>query len=100
VNGWDALTDEERDAIRTLASDGHDLQPHSVDHPHAIDYLAEHDVATYVTDEVLPSMAALAAEGYPATTYAYPYGERTDALDDAILEHVARVRTTPTFCLY
>jgi peptidoglycan/xylan/chitin deacetylase (PgdA/CDA1 family) len=94
VTRWHAFTDEERNQIRVLASDGHDLQPHSVDHLHALDYVTAYGIEAYVTDQVLPSFEPLVAEGYPATTYAYPFGERSDELDAAILDHVAHVRTT------
>ncbi|HEY5951858.1 MAG TPA: polysaccharide deacetylase family protein [Kofleriaceae bacterium] len=100
VTRWKYLTDAEHDEIRLLAADGHDLQPHSVDHLHANDYVAEHGVDGYLADEVLPSFEPLAAEGYPPTTYAYPFGDRSDALDAAILEHVAHVRTTLGPCPY
>ena len=100
VTRWVHLTDEERDMIRSLAADGHDLQPHGVDHLHAVDYVASHGLDAYLATEVLPSFAVLEAEGYPPTTFAYPFGDRNDALDEALLEHVAHVRTTLAPCPY
>jgi peptidoglycan/xylan/chitin deacetylase (PgdA/CDA1 family) len=100
VSRWNYLTEEQHDQIRVLAADGHDLQPHSVDHLHALAYIAEHGLQGYVSEQVLPSFDPLVAEHYLPTTYAYPFGDRTDELDAAVLEHVAHVRTTPGPCPY
>lgn len=87
--------------LHQLAADGHDIEPHSVDHLHAPDYVAAHGLDGYMTDQVLPSFDVLTAAGYPtATTYAYPWGEHSDEMDARILEHVAHVRTTPKPCPY
>lgn len=100
VSRWTLLSDEDRDDVRLLASDGHDLQPHSINHLHATEYVAEHGLDAYMNDEVLPSFEALDAEGYPPTTFAYPFGDHDDAIDEAILAHVAHVRTTLGTCPY
>jgi len=100
VSRWSLLTDAERDEIRLLASDGHDLEPHSVHHLHGVDYVDQYGLDAYMTDEVLPSFEVMAAEGYPPTTYAYPFGDHDDAMDAAILAKVAHVRTTLGPCPY
>jgi peptidoglycan/xylan/chitin deacetylase (PgdA/CDA1 family) len=98
VTRWTQLTDEELEGIRLLAADGNDLEPHGVNHLHAKDYVAKHGLDAYMADEVLPSFAVLEAEGYPPTTFAYPFGEHDDAIDHAILAHVAHVRATRGPC--
>jgi hypothetical protein len=93
------MSSHERAELALLARDGHDIEPHSVAHRHAIDYVAHHGVDAYIADEVLPSLRALADAGFPAaTTFAYPFGDRSRALDAAVLRHVARVRTTRAPC--
>jgi hypothetical protein len=84
--------------LETLAADGHDLEPHSVNHQHVPAYLADHGVDGYMTDEALPSMQVLAAAGHPPTSYAYPFGQHTAELDHAVLQHVQRVRVSPGSC--
>ncbi len=88
------MTDAQHDELRVLASSGHDLEPHSVDHLHGLDFVAEHGIDAYVNEQVLPSFDVLTAEGYPATTYAYPFGDHDDVIDAAVLAHVGHVRTT------
>jgi len=78
--------------LRDLASDGHSIQAHSVNHLRAPEYVSEHGLAAYLADEALPSIDGLAADGYHVTDYAYPFGARTSELDRALLQHVQRLR--------
>jgi peptidoglycan/xylan/chitin deacetylase (PgdA/CDA1 family) len=85
-------TPEQRSELMELAARGHDVQAHSVDHLDAPVYVSEHGLAAYLTDEALPSIDQLEADGFPVSAYAFPFGASTDELDDALLEHVAFVR--------
>jgi hypothetical protein len=98
ITRYERMTDEEHAGLLTLAADGHDLEPHSVSHIHAESYVQQYDLDAYVQDEVLPSFYVLDALGFTPTTYAYPFGEHTAAMDDAILPHVDKLRVGPETC--
>ena len=98
VSKWQDLTPDDLRGIATLAADGHDIEPHSVNHVHAVDYVSQHGVADYVQQEVVPSIEAVNNAGYHATSYAYPFGEHDEAIDAAVLQVIGRVRTTPGEC--
>jgi Polysaccharide deacetylase len=98
VGKWQDLTADELRGVAQLAGDGHDIEPHSVNHVHALDYVSEHGVADYVAQEVVPSIEAVKHAGYTPTSYAYPFGEHDDAIDAAVLQVIPRVRTTPGEC--
>jgi hypothetical protein len=85
-------------AVDQLAADGHDIEAHTVNHLHANVYVAQHGLDGYMTDEVLPSIQLLRDHGYPVTSFAYPFGEHSGAIDVEILKYVDRVRTTPGPC--
>lgn len=93
VSRYDAISDTQRADIRQLAADGHDIEAHSIRHLRAPRYVEDHGLAAYLSDEALPSIELLRADGYPVTTYAYPFGARTDELDEALLEHVGLLRS-------
>jgi hypothetical protein len=40
----------------------------------------------------------LRARGYEPTAYAYPFGEHTSQIDQAILPYVAKLRVSPGSC--
>lgn len=87
------LTDAQIAGLHQLAAAGHAIEPHSIKHLRAPLYVEQKGVDAYMRDEALPSIEALEAAGFPATTYAYPYGARTQELDEALLSHVELVRS-------
>jgi peptidoglycan/xylan/chitin deacetylase (PgdA/CDA1 family) len=101
VTRWYSRSDQERAELRQLFDDGHDVEPHSVNHLHAPDYVRAHGLAAYLADEVQPSIDGLLEAGFPPPTgYAYPFGEATDELNAAILAIVPRLRVSPGSCPY
>jgi peptidoglycan/xylan/chitin deacetylase (PgdA/CDA1 family) len=79
--------------LQLLATDGHDIEPHSVGHFRAPEYVESHGLAAYLRDEIDPSIAALRADGYEVHAFAYPFGARTGEIDDAIARRVPVLRS-------
>ncbi len=99
VTRWTTMTDAQHAEIATLHGDGHDVEPHTVNHLHGADYVAQYGLDAYMADEVLPSFTVLTEAGYPtAAAFAYPFGDHTPEMDAAILPYVDTVRTTPGPC--
>jgi len=93
VSGYGYLDETGRAQLRQLAGDGHEIAAHSVNHLRAPPYVEENGLGPYLETEVVPSIAILRDEGYDVRSFAYPFGARTSELDDAILAHVAIVRS-------
>lgn len=100
VTKYPAMPADFRAQLHLLYDDGHAIEAHGIAHLHAPDYVAEHGIAAYLADEVTPSFEVLRADGFDPKSYAYPYGERTDETDDAILPNVSWLRTTRGPCPY
>ena len=99
VARWQNMTDPQHQELAELAGDGHDIEPHTVNHLHGPDYVAANGMDAYLANEVLPSFQVLTDFGFPpAAAFAYPFGEHTPEMDTAILKYVDRVRTTPGPC--
>jgi hypothetical protein len=94
VSRYATITDAERAMIHQLAGDGHAIEAHTVHHPDGPAYVERYGLDAYLTDEVLPSIDRLRADGYPVAAFAYPFGARTTETDAAILPHVAILRST------
>ena len=86
-------SDAMKKELAQLAADGHDIEAHSIAHRRAPEYVEARGLRAYLDEEVLPSIALLQSDGYPITTFAYPFGARTNETDRAILEHVSYIRS-------
>jgi len=93
VSRYPALRPEQRAKLQELAADGHAIEAHSILHLRAPEYVEDHGLAAYIADEVVPSIEMLRADGYPVSSFAYPFGARTHEIDRAVLQHVAIVRS-------
>lgn len=98
VSAFAGSTEEELAQLAALAGDGHDIQYHSVAHRNAEDYAAEHGVDAYVADDILPGLETIRAAGYAATVFAYPYGARDAATDEALAPHFQNLRAIRATC--
>ncbi len=93
VTRYHRLSDDDRANLRELAADGHEIAAHGVGHERAPAYVEENGLGAYLADEALPSIDILRADGYEVTSFAYPYGARTEELDRALAAHVPVLRS-------
>jgi peptidoglycan/xylan/chitin deacetylase (PgdA/CDA1 family) len=100
VSEYTFLSPEQKAMLRQLADDGHDIEYHSVHHWNAEDYVNEHGAEAYINDDILPSLEAMRADGYDPHIFAYPFGARSTATDDALRPLFRHVRAIYTTCPY
>jgi hypothetical protein len=99
VTRWAYKPPEQIDELLTLAADGHELEPHTVDHQHAIAYEHDHGIDAWLAEQVDPSIQIMRDAGFEPQFLAYPFGERDDELDRAALERIQAVRATGHYCV-
>jgi hypothetical protein len=90
---YPTYTPKQKQLVHDLASDGHDIEAHTIRHQRAPSYVEEHGLDAYLNDEVVPSIQLLRDDGYEVTTFAYPFGARTNETDRAILHEVGQLRS-------
>ncbi len=95
---FSGFTDAQREQLHQLAADGHDIEYHSTGHLDAVTFVAEHGIAGYIATDIVPALDAMRAAGYPTRTFAYPYGSRTAATDDALRPYFDHLRATSKRC--
>ncbi|CAN5876792.1 hypothetical protein BH11MYX2_BH11MYX2_31200 [soil metagenome] len=93
VSRYTHLADDQKATLADFLNDGHELQPHSIDHLREPEYVEQRGLEALMNEEVLPSIDALRADGYPAEAFAYPFGARTSEIDEEILKHVKVLRS-------
>lgn len=74
VTRYQEWTDEDRAKLHVLYDEGHDIEAHGLNHVNVCAYTAEHGLDAYVTDEVVPSLDILKADGFTPTAFAFPGG--------------------------
>jgi hypothetical protein len=98
VSRWDQQPQAQIDELLQLAADGHELEPHTVNHVHTLDYIRDHGLDAWLADEVDPSIDVMRQHGLSPAFFAYPFGERDDATDSALLERVGAIRASGHYC--
>ncbi len=84
VSHADRLTDAQADRLLELQRDGHTVASHGLRHLDGPEHVSEHGLAAYLSDEIAPSIDALAQRGLGARDFAYPFGRRRADLDEAL----------------
>ncbi len=90
---YDLLEPSQKAELHTLHDDGHDVEAHSVRHLRGPEVVEDIGLDAYMATEVQPSIDRLVADDYTISTYAYPFGARTDETDRAILDRVTILRS-------
>jgi hypothetical protein len=93
VSRFDQISAAGRLELHALADAGHDVEAHGLRHVKAPDYVREYGLDAYLNDEVVPALELLRQDGFSPTVFAYPYGQRNEEIDEAVLGLVARVRS-------
>jgi peptidoglycan/xylan/chitin deacetylase (PgdA/CDA1 family) len=93
VSRYPGIGPDQRAELKQLYAEGHAVEPHTINHLRAPDYVDEHGLNTYLHDEVDPSFAMLRADGFAADAFAYPFGARSTQIDRAIGKRVSVLRS-------
>lgn len=93
VSNFGELDAEQRTMLRVLEADGNAIEAHGMGHRDAAEYVDTYGLERYLADEIDPMLDIMAREGFAPTTFAYPYGNRTSEIDDALLERFALLRS-------
>lgn len=100
VSRFASRTDQERAWLAELASDGHAIEAHGVNHINAEEFIPQFGVDQYLGEEALPSINVLQEAGYTPTAFAYPFGRDNPETNAVLLRHVERLRVGPRPCPY
>jgi peptidoglycan/xylan/chitin deacetylase (PgdA/CDA1 family) len=100
VSLYTSLSDGEKAELRQLQADGHDIEYHSTHHYDAEAYSNAHGVDAYIADDIMPALVAMRADGWSTLIFAYPFGARTAATDQALAPLFTHIRAIYSTCPY
>ncbi|WP_223255481.1 polysaccharide deacetylase family protein [Flavobacterium sp. LM4] len=63
---------------------GHEIAGHGYHHYNAVKFAKEYGIHQYMDQEINPMITSLKNKSFKTTSFAYPYGERSDSLDHAL----------------
>lgn len=93
VSRYQNIRSPQRAELQQLSADGHAIEPHTVNHLRAPDYVEDNGLNAYLHDEVDPSFEMLRRDGFVADAFAYPFGARTEQIDHAVGKRVSVLRS-------
>ncbi|TDD95596.1 polysaccharide deacetylase [Flavobacterium cellulosilyticum] len=86
-----------RDRMHTLQdfqNYGHEIAGHGANHVNTLDYIATNGFQKFYEDEITPMMAKMNANGLNVTSFAYPYGVRSNLTDEQLFKTFSVLRAT------
>lgn len=67
-----------------LQKEGHEIAGHGYHHYNAVKFVKKYGIDQYMAQEIDPMIASMKKHSFNVSTFAYPYGERSDALDKVL----------------
>jgi peptidoglycan/xylan/chitin deacetylase (PgdA/CDA1 family) len=78
--------------LQELQKEGHEIAGHTLNHINAVDFLRVNTIDDYINQEINPMLNLMNFYGLKVTSFAYPYGGRTQKLDAALLDKFKIIR--------
>lgn len=70
--------------LHQLQKEGHEIAGHGYHHYNAVKFVEDNSIPQYLKQEIDPMVASMKKLSFNVTSFAYPYGERSDELDKAV----------------
>ncbi|OXB11195.1 polysaccharide deacetylase [Flavobacterium plurextorum] len=80
----DSIGAPELKKLLQLQKEGHEIAGHGYHHYNAVKFVKKNGIDEYMKQEIDPMIVSMKNKSFKVTTFAYPYGLRSDALDKAL----------------
>jgi peptidoglycan/xylan/chitin deacetylase (PgdA/CDA1 family) len=94
VSKINTLSHSEIKELQQLQNKGHEIAGHSLNHFNAKKFVAKNGVDAYMKQEINPMLALMDFYNFKVTSFAYPFGFRTAAIDKELLKKFQIIRGT------
>lgn len=94
VTAYPTLTENEKQKLKILQNNGHEIASHGTHHYNSLSYLSDNSMEEYIKNEILPSLNEMKIDGLNITSFVYPGGVRSVELDLALFDYFSVLRGT------
>ena len=80
----DSLGTPQIKKLLKLQNEGHEIAGHGYHHYNAVKFVNKYGIDEYIKQEINPMIISMKKKGFNISSFAYPFGERSDQLDQAL----------------
>lgn len=80
----DSIGEPQIKKLLELQKKGHEIAGHGYHHYIAVKLVDKYGMKQYIKQEINPMIVSMKQKGFNVSSFAYPYGERSEALDKAL----------------
>ncbi|MCY7420525.1 MAG: polysaccharide deacetylase family protein [Chitinophagaceae bacterium] len=92
ISNYNKLNREEIDKLKFIKKCGHEIAFHTTNHFNMVKYVNNKGMDALIQNEILAGLSKMNADGFYPTTFAYPFGQHTQELDNTMLKYFRSVR--------
>jgi peptidoglycan/xylan/chitin deacetylase (PgdA/CDA1 family) len=92
ISGFSYLDSTKKNKIKRLSDLGFEIGVHSLNHLDYFDYIKEHSVDNFYTDEIYPEIVSMEKYGINPRYFSFPYGFNDSELDTLSLKKFSLLR--------
>ena len=94
IDNYHQLSTDELNMLRVLNRDGHEIASHGLNHLNALEFIDSNSLEAYLAEEINPSINIMGKDYLKPTASAYPFGARTEKIDEALFNIFKIIRGT------
>jgi len=80
----DSIGEPEIKTLLRMQKEGHEIAGHGYHHYNAVKFVKQYGIDAYMKQEIDPMIVSMKKKSFKVTSFAYPYGERSEELDKAL----------------
>ncbi|MDQ1166944.1 polysaccharide deacetylase family protein [Flavobacterium sp. SORGH_AS_0622] len=80
----DSIGEPQIKKLLQMQKEGHEIAGHGYHHYNAVKFVQKNGIDEYMKQEIEPMIASMKKKSFNVTSFAYPYGERSQELDKAL----------------
>lgn len=80
----DSIGNPQQKKLHQLQNEGHEIAGHGYHHYNAVKFVAQNGMQQYLKQEIDPMLVSMKRRGFKINSFAYPYGELSQELDNAL----------------